>query len=179
MMKFRRLSIFVIFLIITTHRLPAPIQEIPESVTPAPHPKHSHEVSPARSHTAESASIASKTNESRKSSGPATVYIYRPAGFHWLMYNNTEVMIDSTQTRTMADARYSIRKLSPGKHVFEVKGGVVTNQHVPIDLDLQSGQTYYLRVSIDAMGVPEGKILFVQVPNATGAEEIAKLKQGP
>ena len=95
------------------------------------------------------------------------------------MYNTSTITIDGAQTRTMADPRFSVRKLNPGRHAFEVKGGVVTNQHIPIEIDLQSGQTYYLRMSIDAMGFPEGKIIFVQVPKTQGMEEIAKLKQGP
>jgi Protein of unknown function (DUF2846) len=165
-------------LLITAHRLPAPIREI-ESATPAPKPKHSHQISSQRNHGSESAIVASNASEIKRPSGPATVFIYRPAGFPWGMYNTSTIIIDGAQTRTMADPRYSVRKLNPGRHAFEVKGGVITNQHVPIEIDLQSGQTYYLRVSIDAMGFPEGKIIFVQVPNAQGTEEIAKLKQGP
>jgi hypothetical protein len=79
----------------------------------------------------------------------------------------------------MADARYSVRKLNAGRHVFEAKGGVITNQRIPIEIDVKPGQNYYLRVSIDAMGFPEGKIIFTQVPKAEGAAELAKLKPGP
>jgi len=175
----RKLLVLAIILLGAAHQLPAPIVEEstptppPESVKPKRKPAHES------SSLAKSDSLSTAAKNSTQSRGPATVFIYRPAGFPWGMYNGTTVTIDGAQTRTMADPRYSIRKLNPGRHVFEVKGGVLTNQHLPIDLHLQSGKTYYLRVSIDAMGFPEGKIIFVQVPNTTGAEETAKLNQGP
>jgi hypothetical protein len=180
-------SIVFIALLFIAHHLPAPIQELPETPTPAPErsikpkpkPKPAQEATAARKSDLASTDAATKAHGASNSAGPATVFIYRPAGFPWGMYNGTVVTIDGAQTRTMADSRYSVRKLSAGRHVFEVKGGVITNQHIPIEVDLQSGQTYYFRVSIDAMGFPEGKIIFVQVPTAQGAEEIAKLKQGP
>ena len=167
-------------LLLTAHRLPAPIQEIPESPPPKPEESAKPKRKPAHesSGVAKSNSVSINAKDSKQSSGPATVFIYRPAGFPWGMYNTSTITIDGAQTRTMADPRYSVRKLNPGRHVFEVKGGF-TNQHVPIEIDLQSGQNYYLRMSIDAMGFPEGKIIFVQVPKTQGMEEIAKLKQGP
>lgn len=122
--------------------------------------------------------MSKKASESRNGGGPATVYLYRPAGFPWGMYNGAAINIDGAKVRSMADPRYSVRKLNPGKHIFEATGGF-TNQHVPIEIDLQNGQTYYLRMSIDAMGFPEGKIIFTRVPTAQGAEETAKLTQGP
>jgi hypothetical protein len=169
-------------LLLTTHRLPAPIQEI-ETPTPAPSAKAKSKPNPPREakrkSETDSTDVSAKSHAAPNSAGPATVFIYRPAGFPWGMYSGTVVTMDGAQTRTMADARYSVRKLSPGKHVFEVKGGVITSQRIPIEIDLQSGQTYYLRVSIDAMGFPEGKILFTQVPGPQGAQETAKLTQGP
>src|SRR6476660_8955791 len=165
-----------ILIIVSAPHVPAPIiEETTPQPTTAPKRKPPRELA-----------IASKSNVAARdvsmkpatSVGPATVFIYRPAGFPWGIYNTSTVTIDGTQLRTMSDPRYSLRKLTPGRHLFEVKGGF-TNQHVPIQIDLQSAQTYYLRVSIDEMGFPEGKIIFTQVPNAQGAEEIAKLKQGP
>jgi hypothetical protein len=165
-----------ILIIISAPHVPAPIiEETTPLPTTAPKRKPPRELATViKSHVgATDVSIKPAT-----SGGPATVFIYRPAGFPWGIYNTSTVMMDGIQIRTMSDPRYSVRKLSPGRHVFEVKGGF-TNQHVPIQIDLQSAQTYYLRVSIDAMGFPEGKIIFTQVPNAQGAEEIAKLTQGP
>lgn len=95
------------------------------------------------------------------------------------MYNGAAINIDGAKVRTMGDPRYSVRKLNPGKHVFEATGGVLTNQRVPIEIELQNDQTYYLRMTIDAGGFPEGKIIFTRVPSAQGAEETAKLKPGP
>ena len=172
----------VALLLIAARRCPAPISEI-ETPTPAPSAKPKSKTNVAREakrkSETDSTDISAKSHAAPNSTGPATVFIYRPAGFPWGMYNGTAVTIDGVQTRTMADSRYSMRKLSPGKHVFEVKGGVITSQRIPIEIDLQSGQTYYLRVSIDAMGFPEGKILFTQVPGPQGAQETAKLTQGP
>jgi hypothetical protein len=165
-------------LFLSSHRLPAPIQEIPDSPTPAK-PKRAHQEATQRKIHNGSAEMVKKAPESKNNTGPATVFIYRPAGFPWGMYNSAAITIDGVETRTMADARYSVRKLNPGRHFFEAKGGVITNQRVPVEIDLKPGQNYYLRVSIDAMGFPEGKIIFTSVPNAEGAADIAKLKPGP
>jgi hypothetical protein len=164
-------------LLTSAHRLPAPISEIPEpTATPRPKPAH-HATTPRKSDVA-STDVSKNTHESKKSGGPATVFLYRPAGFPWGMYTTSVITIDGVEARTMADPRYSVRKLSPGKHVFEAKGGL-THQRIPIEIELEGDQKYYLRMSIDAWGFPEGKIIFTPVPNLQGAEEIGKLTQAP
>ena len=172
------LLLVVGLLLMTAHRLPAPISEIPEP-SATPRSKPAHQATTARKSDVASADASKSAHESKKGGGTATVYLYRPAGFPWGMYNGAAINIDGAKVRTMGDPRYSVRKLSPGKHVFEATGGVITSQHVPIDIDLQNDQTYYLRMSIDAGGFPEGKIIFTRVPSAQGAQEIAKLTQGP
>ena len=177
-MKAVRASILMTLLLITAHRLPAPIVE-EEEPTRTPKPKRLHQAATQRKIDNRSVEVARQGPESKNNSGPATVFIYRPAGFPWGMYNGTSITMDGVETRTMADARYSVRKLNPGRHIFEAKGGVITNQRVPVEIDLKPGQNYYLRVSIDAMGFPEGKIIFTNVPTTEGAADIAKLKPGP
>jgi hypothetical protein len=167
-----------LFLILSAHRLPAPIQEIPEP-TATPRPKPVHHATSTHKSDAASADASKKTPASRSGGGTATVFIYRPAGFPWGMYSSSVIAIDGAEARSMGDSRYSVRKLSPGKHVFEARGGVLTHQRVPVEIDLQGGQNYDLRMSIDAMGFPEGKIIFTHVPDATGVAETAKLTQGP
>ena len=164
------------FMLVCAHRLPAPISEIP-TPTSTPRPKPAQHATSAHKSDAASTDTSRKAQESR--SGTATVFIYRPAGFPWGMYSSSAIAIDGAEARTMGDPRYSVRKLSPGKHVFEARGGVLTHQRVPIEIDLQDDQNYYLRMSIDAMGFPEGKIVFTRVPNAQGMQETAKLTQGP
>jgi hypothetical protein len=164
-------------MLLTTHRLPAPISEIP-TPTSTPRAKRAHQPTIARKSDAASKDVSKKAREPENGGGAATVFIYRPAGFPWGMYTNSVITIDGMEARTMADPRYSVRKLSPGKHVFEAKGGF-THQRVPIEIDLESDQKYYLRMSIGAWGFPEGKIIFTRVPSAQGAEEIAELTQGP
>jgi hypothetical protein len=164
-------------MLLTTHWLPAPISEIP-TPTPTPRPKPAHQATTPRKSDVASTDLSKKVHESKNGGGTATVFIYRPAGFPWGMYTNSVIIIDGMEARTMADPRYSVRKLSPGKHVFEAKGGF-THQRVPIEIDLEGDQKYYLRVSIDALGFPEGKIIFARVPDAQGAQEIAKLTQAP
>lgn len=173
-----RFVLVLLMLLATLQRLPAPISEIPEP-TSTPRPKPAHHATAARKSDVAATDVSKKAHESRNSGGPATVFLYRAAGFPWGMYNGAAINIDGAKVRTMGDPRYSVRKLSPGKHVFEATGGVITSQHVPIDIDLHNDQTYYLRMSIDAGGFPEGKIIFTRVPSAQGAQEIAKLTQGP
>lgn len=165
-------------LLLTTHRLPAPISEIP-APTAAPRPKHAHQATTARKSDLASTEVTKKAHEPRTGGGTATVFIYRPAGFGWGIYNGSVVTIDGAKACTMGDPRYTVRKLSPGKHVFEATGGVFTHQRIPIVIDLQSAQNYYLRMTIDAWGFPEGKIIFARAPTAQGLEEIAKLTQAP
>jgi len=164
-------------ILLTTHRLPAPISEIP-TPTSTPRPKPAHQATTALKSDVASTDVSKKARESKNSGGTATVFIYRPAGFPWGMYTNSVITIDGAEARTMADPRYSVRKLSPGQHVFEAKGGF-THQRVPIEIDLEGNQNYYLRMSIGAWGFPEGKIIFTRVPSAQGVEEIAKLTQAP
>jgi hypothetical protein len=164
-------------LLLTTHRLPAPISEIPEP-TATPRPKPAHHATTARKSDVAATDVSKKAHESKNGGGPATVFLYRPAGFPWGMYTTSVITIDGVEARTMADPRYSVRKLSPGKHIFEAKGGL-THQRIPIEIELEGDQKYYLRMSIDAWGFPEGKIIFTRVPSAQGAEEIAKLTQAP
>ena len=173
-----RLAFMLSILLATSQRLPAPISEIPEPTT-TPRPKPVHHVTSAHKSEAASTDALKKTQPSKSGGGTATVFIYRPAGFPWGMYSSSVIAIDGAEARTMGDSRYSVRKLSAGKHVFEARGGVLTHQRVPIEIDLQSDQNYYLRMSIDAMGFPEGKIIFTHVPDATGVAETAKLTQGP
>ncbi len=158
-------------------RLPAPISE-ESTPTPAPKAMPAHQAATARKPDVASMDVPKKARESKDGGGTATVFIYRPAGFPWGMLGGCVITIDGVKARTMADPRYSVRKLSPGKHVFEATGGF-THQRVPVEIDLQGDQKYYLRMSIDALGFPEGKIIFTRVPNAQGVEELAKLTAAP
>jgi hypothetical protein len=164
-------------MLLTTHRLPAPISEIPEP-SATPRPKPAHQAITARKRDVASTDVSKNAREYKNAGSTAMVFIYRPAGSPWGIYNNSVITIDGAEVRTMADPRYSVKKLSPGKHVFEAKGGF-THQRIPIEIDLEGDQKYYLRMSIDAWGFPEGKIIFTRVPSAQGVEEITKLTQAP
>jgi hypothetical protein len=169
----KRALLVLAFVLATTHRLPAPISELP-TPTATPRPKLAHHAT-----TAGASDVSKKARETLHGGGTATVFIYRAPGFPWGMYNGAAINIDGVKARTMADPRYSVRMLRPGKHVFEATGGVITSQHVPVEMDLQGDQKYYLRMSIDAMGFPEGKIIFTRVPSAQGVEETGKLTPVP
>jgi Protein of unknown function (DUF2846) len=177
-MKVKHFWLCLVTFLISTPRLPAPISEIP-APTSSPRPKHPHQATTARKSDVAPTDVSKKAHEFKSGSDTATVFIYRPAGFSWGMYNGSVITIDGAAVRTMADPRYSVRKLSPGKHVFEATGGIVTHQHIPIAIDLQGNQNYYLRMTIDAWGFPEGKIIFTRASTAQGVEEIAKLTQAP
>jgi hypothetical protein len=175
----KRTSILLVFALgfIWVNRLPAPISEIP-TPTATPRPKPAHQATIARKSDVASTDASKGARESKNGGGTATVFIYRPAGFPWGMLSGCVITIDGVKARTMADPRYSVRRLSPGKHVFEATGGF-THQRVPVEIDLEGDQNYYLRMSIDALGFPEGKIIFTRVPTAQGVEETAKLIQAP
>jgi hypothetical protein len=177
-MNVTRLWLCLVVLLISAHRLPAPISELP-TPTSAPRPKHARQATTARESNVELTDLSRKARESKNSGGRATVFVYRPAGFGWGIYNHTVITIDGAEACTMADPRYTVRKLRPGKHVFEATGGVVTHQHTPIAIDLQGDQKYYFRITIDAWGFPEGKIIFTRAPSAQAVEELAKLTQAP
>jgi hypothetical protein len=163
-------------LLLTAHRLPAPISE--ETPTPAPKALPARQATTPRKPDVASMNVPKRATESKNGNSTATVFIYRPAGFPWGMLGGCVITIDGVKARTMADPRYSVKKLSPGKHVFEATGGL-THQRVPVEIALQGDQKYYLRMSIDALGFPEGKIIFARVPNAQGVEELAKLTAAP
>lgn len=177
-MKVIRSWLCFFLLLISAHRLPAPISEIP-APTATPRQRNAHQATIARKSDFASMDVIKKAHEPRNGGGTATVFIYRPAGFGWGIYNGAVVTIDGAKACTMADPRYAVKTLSPGKHVFEATGGVVTHQHIPIVIDVQSAQKYYLRMTIDAWGFPEGKIKFTCAPSAQAVQELAKLTQAP
>ena len=175
--SFNAFVLVIVLLLVTGHRLPAPISE--ESPTPTtPKPKAAHQTTTEPKSDVRSTDVPKKATESKNGNSTATVFIYRPAGFPWGMLGGCVITIDGAKARTMADPRYSVKQLSPGKHVFEATGGF-THQRVPVEIALQGDQKYYLRMSIDALGFPEGKIIFARVPNAQGVEELAKLTAAP
>ena len=187
-MPVTRLWLCLVILLASAPWLPAPILETQEAAKPKQKrtikPKVTNENSetPTKhtsTHLANTTEVSKQPHKSKNNGGVATVFIYRPAGFSWGMYNGSVITIDGVKACTMADPRYSVRKLSPGKHVFEATGGVFTHQHISIPIDLQSDQNYYLRMTIDAMGFPEGKIIFTRAPNAQAVQELAKITQAP
>jgi len=177
-MRVVRSGLCLFLLLTSAHWLPAPISEVP-APTSTPRAKHAHQATTARKSDFASTEVTKKAHEPRNGGDTATVFIYRPAGFGWGIYNGAVVTIDGAKACTMADPRYTVKTLSPGRHVFEATGGVVTHQHIPIVIDVQSAQKYYFRMTIDAWGFPEGKIKFTCAPNAQAVEELAKLTQAP
>ena len=154
-------------------RLPAPIsEETTPTVTPRPMPAHL--AATARKSEVAPTDVSMKARESRNGGGTATVFIYRSAG----LWGKVQMNIDGTQGPTIQPRRYSVRTLGTGKHAFEATGGF-THQRVPIEIDLQGDQKYYLRMSLQTWSFPEAKIIFTRVPSAQGVEEIAKLTQAP
>ena len=157
--------------------MPAPIIE---EATPAPTVAHKARPEAGASTKPKPKSDGTdKTRASKNARSSARVFVYRPAAAgSWIILTNATISVDSADSFNVANPRYMMKTLSPGKHVFEITGGVFTHQRIPIEIDLQSGQDYYLRATLNAWGFPEGKLIFTRVPNAEGAQEVAKLKQG-
>jgi Protein of unknown function (DUF2846) len=164
-------------LVLSAYRLPAPVIE---EATPAPNvARKARPEATASTKPKPKGDDTDKTRESKNARGSARVFVYRPAAAgSWIILTNATISIDNADSFNVANPRYTMKTLSPGKHIFEITGGVVTHQRIPIEIDLRSGQDYYLRATLNMWGFPEGKLIFTRIPNAEGAKEVAKLKQG-
>jgi hypothetical protein len=162
-----------LLLVLSAHRSLAPVIE---EATPTPTVAHKAWPEPAPKQKNEN---IDKARESQNVHGTARVFIYRPASAgSWLILTHAAISVDGAESFNVANPRYMMKTLAPGKHVFEITGGFVTHQRIPIEIDLQSGQDYYLRATLNAWGFPEGKLIFTRVPNAEGVQEVAQIKQG-
>lgn len=99
----------------------------------------------------------------------ATVYVYRYKQFVGSALSPS-VYCDETELARMENGRYFAAKLSSGKHTF-----YSNDKQAGIEVDLKSGQDYYIRVEI-AAGMMKGHGRMVLVAPEQGGYEIKKLK---
>src|SRR5215469_16227805 len=107
---------------------------------------------------------ASKSDDSQ-----ATVHIYRYKQFVGSALAPS-VYCDETELARMENGRFLTAKLSSGKHTF-----YSNDKQAGIDVDLKSGQDYYIRVEI-AAGMMKGHGRLRLVAPEQGGYEIKKLK---
>lgn len=100
---------------------------------------------------------------------PATVYVYRYKEFSGKALSPS-VYCDGTELARIENGRYFVVTLAPGKHVFRSN-----DKQSGIDVDLKSGEKYYVRVEL-AAGFWKGHGRVVSVTPDQGSYEIQKLK---
>lgn len=113
---------------------------------------------------ATAAASATQGNEAQ-----ATIYVYRYKQFVGKALSPS-VYCDENELARMENGRYFIVKLDPGKHVFRSN-----DKQAGVDLDLQAGQKYYIRVEL-ATGFLKGHGRLVSVAPEQGSYEIKNLK---
>lgn len=116
-----------------------------------------------------SAAPQSDTAASQSKDSQATVYIYRYKQFVGSALAPS-VYCDDTELARMTNGRFFAAKLSSGKHTFHSN-----DKQAGIDVDLKSGQDYYIRVEL-ATGMMKGHGRLVLVAPEQGGYEIKKLK---
>jgi Protein of unknown function (DUF2846) len=105
-----------------------------------------------------------QTNDS-----PASVYVYRYKQFVGSALSPS-VYCDENELARMDNGKFFVAKLSPGKHTFRSN-----DKQAGVEVELKSGQDYYIRVEI-AAGMMKGHGRLVLVAPEQGAYEIKKLK---
>lgn len=106
---------------------------------------------------------------SKKGDSQVTVYIYRYKQFVGSALSPS-VYCDDTELARMENGRFFTAKLSSGKHTFHSN-----DKQAGMDVDLKSGQDYYIRVEI-AAGMMKGHGRMTLVAPEQGSYEIKKLK---
>lgn len=110
-----------------------------------------------------------KEGEAKMGEVKANVYIYR-----YKQYAGgglePSVYCDGEELARMDNGRYFTVKLSPGKYVFRSN-----DKQAGIELELKSGEEYYIRVEIVA-GFMKGHGRLVLTQKEQGSYEIKKLK---
>lgn len=106
---------------------------------------------------------------SQTTDAPATVYIYRYKQFVGSALSPS-VFCDDSELARMDNGRFFVAKLSGGKHTFHSN-----DKQAGIDLDLKSGQDYYIRLEI-ATGAWKDHGRLVLIAPEQGSYEIKNLK---
>ncbi len=104
--------------------------------------------------------------------GKATVYIYRYKQFVGAALEPS-VFCDDTALARMDNGRYFMAKIDPGKHLFRSN-----DKQSGVELDLKSGQEYFLRVEI-ATGFMKGHGRLLLVAPEQGKYELKSSKLKP
>jgi Protein of unknown function (DUF2846) len=118
----------------------------------------------------QAATTQAETNPASQSKdSQATVYVYRYKQFTGSALSPS-VYCDESELARMDNGKFFVAKLSPGKHVFRSN-----DKQAGIDIDLQSGHDYYIRVEL-ATGFMKGHGRLVSVAPEQGSYEIKKLK---
>lgn len=110
----------------------------------------------------------------------ATVYIYNHLRSGGMLLGglsgslpSVPIYFNGAELASLDSGFFFIAKLDPGKHTFRTD-----DQKSSIELDLKSGQTYYLRFEYQ-MGMTKPRERFVLVSNERGESEIRKLRPLP
>lgn len=118
---------------------------------------------------AQDPSAAEKKSTEPAPDAKATVYIYR-----YKQYAGSglepSVYCNDVELAKMDNGRYFAVKLAPGKHTFRSN-----DKQAGIEMDMKSGEDYYIRVEIVA-GFMKGHGRLVLMQKEQGSYEIKKLK---
>jgi Protein of unknown function (DUF2846) len=105
----------------------------------------------------------------------ATVYLYRLRMFQNSAWKMT-LWLDGERLANLQNGRYFVVKLPPGKHVLSDK-----NPDNNIDLNVESGRTYYMRLEptdVGMFGRNATVTRFSGADEATGKSDVHRLKVG-
>ena len=115
------------------------------------------------------AAAASPAPAATDTSDKVTVYIYRYKRFTGSALEPS-IYVDEKKVAVMDNGRYFKVLVAPGKHTFQSN-----DKQSGMEIDLKSGEEYYLRVDI-AAGFWKGHGQLTMIQKEQGAFEIKKLK---
>ena len=115
------------------------------------------------------AAAPADTAAAQTADAQATIFVYRYKQFVGSALSPS-VYCDETELARIENGRFFVVRLPAGKHLFRSN-----DKQAGIDVDLKSGQKYYLRVEL-ATGLMKGHGRLTSVAPEQGSYEIKNLK---
>lgn len=123
----------------------------------------------AQTDTTMQAPVAPSAQENTATDDKATVYFYRTKQYAGSALEPS-VYCDDKELARMDNGRYFAVRLAPGKHTFRMG-----DKQTGVELDVKAGQSYYMRINIEA-GFFKGRGRLTYMQPEQGAYEIKNIR---
>jgi hypothetical protein len=108
---------------------------------------------------------------------PATVYIIRATGLPQNLVN-FRVLVDDVMHCKVANNRYAVLKVKPGKHTFYITTWDLPGKRekLGLEISIEGGKTYYLRM-VNKQRFFEGQLYFEEITRNSAIPLLEQYKE--